>query len=510
MKMVRLLLLLILTLTSCLSLGGRKDDAPRHPTDDPDRSAEAVGAGGVDGATAAESDAVVAGSDKGTQEKIIAAVQALDLDSLKALLSDVDDVKKVVGDDVLLLHMAEDAMGVGGLENPVARLLVEKGAYVLQRDENGRSWERVVLDMEAAATPRHEYVATVIGDKFQQRYNAMMADDLTAFKRYVHDGPMDGRLLWEASRAKAAEIAVYLVEQGADPNFLSLKERRSALHEACSRFVPSGSAKDYTDFAPIVNALLNAGADVNAVDSSGVSPLLELMKTELLDNPDKLGDPANLVWMLVEAGADPSIPDSVGDTALESSVRDRNSPNPAIVEILLDSGAEISDRIVGTDIVNLSIIQLLIAHGADIHAMARTPRTFFDDEAGQLQYYRYMISIGADADDFDLRRSLAYAKNARYLIELGADISVRYHKGKTLLHIAVQNNFADIVDVLIAAGAQINALDDDGLTPLDALQYGQKRIEAALKGAGAVKGAQLASVPEASSHHLNSSGREPH
>ena len=54
------------------------------------------------------------------------------------------------------------------------------------------------------------------------------------------------------------------------------------------------------------------------------------------------------------------------------------------------------------------------------------------------------------------------------LIDQGADVNARNHKGLTALHCAAKAGFTDIVALLLAHGAEVDAVDAAGETPLAA------------------------------------------
>ncbi len=98
-------------------------------------------------------------------------------------------------------------------------------------------------------------------------------------------------------------------------------------------------------------------------------------------------------------------------------------------------------------IANPAMIELLKANGVDYgpdHAEGGWPPIVFQSRGDR----------GGNVD------------RVRALIDSGADVNVRNHKGQSALHCAAKAGFGDIVALLLAHGADVNARDAQGETPL--------------------------------------------
>ena len=94
---------------------------------------------------------------------------------------------------------------------------------------------------------------------------------------------------------------------------------------------------------------------------------------------------------------------------------------------------------------------------------------------------RVLLDAGADPDvysrnDFKVApiHSAAAGREAvaRLLVERGAKVNVAQRHGWMPLHSAAQNGHAQLVNALLAAGADANATNDDGVTAADLARKG--------------------------------------
>ena len=202
--------------------------------------------------------------------------------------------------------------------------------------------------------------------------------------------------------------------------------------------------------------LITAGADVNAPEVPGLTPLMSAA--------EKMS--VALIKMLLEAGASASInaKDNEGRTALMFAAE---RGHVETIKTLLEAGAAINIKD------NMGKTALMYTQG------------YMYSRNSSLDAGKCLISAGASINDVNAKRQsplmLAvqrnYLEEVKMLLEGGARASVnaRDNQGKTALMYVKSEGYddasADIIRSLVAAGADVNAGDDDGETPLMLLAF---------------------------------------
>ena len=180
---------------------------------------------------------------------------------------------------------------------------------------------------------------------------------------------------------------------------------------------------------------IESGADANARLSHGKTPIMLAAK---------LGD-ADTVRMLVDAGADVNARTDNGGTPLMfAAISGHEEP----VGILIGAGADVNavahfdwtPMMVAAAKGHATVIRLLAAHGADPN---------HPDVYGWTPIMR--------AANGGKRRAVA-----ALLESPGVDLAAREERGATVLHIAAEQGFGEIVAMLLRAGADREIRDRFG------------------------------------------------
>ena len=248
------------------------------------------------------------------------------------------------------------------------------------------------------------------------------------------------------------------------------------------------------DNLPLVKALLDRGAAVEAKDQDGKTAL---MMASLRGNTD-------LIRLMLEHKASVRTRDSSGKTALMYAVF---SARVAAVRLLLDQGAaaEESEHDGDTPLIKAaalryrSIVQLLLDRDAKVNASNQSGETALLRASvnGYSEIVRLLLDRGANVNarmkngETALTSALSFGRPemALLLVENGAEVNIwSANMRETPLLSAVQSDNLPMVKALLARRADVNKRD---WTHRTALQYAAKgrftAIQALLKQAGAKK-----------------------
>lgn len=94
---------------------------------------------------------------------------------------------------------------------------------------------------------------------------------------------------------------------------------------------------------------------------------------------------------------------------------------------------------------HLDLVEVLLARGADVNAVARNPMKVMPLHAAVAHQHTVIADM---------------------LLQHGADVNARQQEGFTALLEAVQNRQLDMVELLVRHGADVNLGKDDGVSPL--------------------------------------------
>lgn len=195
----------------------------------------------------------------------------------------------------------------------------------------------------------------------------------------------------------------------------------------------------HANYAPVVVALIKAGADVALLDPKGRTALGIAADLGMLE----------MVRTILSCGVKPDL----ADKPVSPLVRASRGGHLEIVRVLLKAGAD-PNRISAygnssalTDAIekkHVEVVHELVAAGANVN----TP---VEDACNAIQY-------AIITDNTDL---------IRFLLKAGADVNALNWWGGNALHVAADHGSPKILALMIKAGAGINvALKRDGLTPL--------------------------------------------
>jgi len=294
---------------------------------------------------------------------------------------------------------------------------------------------------------------SAIGSITQQQLSAFLESRPSAV------GDKDGRgmtaLHYAAQKGDFLTVNT-LLGNGADANALNLKNESPLL---CAVICASGHGSD-NNYIQIINTLLNVKALINSGDGRKMTALHHAVAGRCS---------TELMKLLIDRGADVNAADEEGNTPLHFAAR---NGYPDVIGMLTVRGADIlrQNKEGETPVDTARLFSHPLAAAVmkekvgerDMNLKAR--ELFIAIDRNDPAKVRELVTGG---------KALVNAKEAS-------------GEGRTPLHLAVEKGNAEIVEYLISQGAKVNAKDLRGRTPLSRAREGKmSEIEGILTKHGA-------------------------
>lgn len=368
-----------------------------------------------------------------------------DLVRIKELIKAGADVNYQIDDDVRLIDIPI-------LENrlDVVKLLIEYGAFVnLSEDE--REWEE--QEQQDLLTP----LQIAAQEGFQEIFD-YLAPLTDSWRRWLATMDLPGGLEWRARREGLQQDCIdnlteyhsavvrALLQEGSDFNSIN-----SVGSNGCSLLWTAA----HNGYLGSVQLLLESGASPNIKNHfDGWSPLMVLVATHSawLLGAYQAGwentiiermraNRVNIARMLIEAGAD-----------IDASTNDGSTP------LMAASGFEPA----------LEMIELLLESGADVNARRSDGKTVLCAFC-QLQQQRSEESRSTEEMEEYREKQIS---TLNLLISAGADVNATDYTGRTPLIEVAGVGDLEMASILLQSGAEPNMRDSSGKT---ALSYAQAK-----------------------------------
>ena len=397
----------------------------------------------------------------------------------------------------------EDAsIGKSGKFSTLAEVmsLVELGADINARDSDGRTPLGLAAEHGGPSCIKALIEAGAQVNSYDGKMwvcSTITTEEKEARAPYgVYDGAPHTTPLHRAARHRSPANVNALINAGADVDAgQKVEPGHTALHIAAMAGAPM-----------TVRALLEAGADISARagwgDGFGT-------KETALHLAAEHGSPATL-RVLLRAGADIDALDWYGATALHFAAK--NDDYPENIRVLLDAGISVDARTTsgktplhsaaqnGTaTTINALLNADASIEGKDEYEFTALHHAAWSRDSGNV---RAILDAGADIDAQNSfgntalheavgPMSSASPETITELLDAGVDMDVRSIIGETALNVAALLERVDIVRILLQAGANINAQGKSGKPALhSAASSGNSETIKILLDAGAAVNAQ--------------------
>ena len=428
-------------------------------------------------------------------QRLVEAVERQDRDAVRTLLAQSVDVNAPQPDGATALHWAAHWNDLG-----TATQLIRAGANVNAVNELGvtplslsalnasagmaDALLRAGADPNAARSSGETVLMTGARTGNAELVLALLAAgaDVQGSAHFQRQTP----LMWAAAEGHAHVVQV-LLEAGADVHARSKHGTTALLLAARHGTVDTarlllGAGADVNAAEPLL--AVDARIDVEESQTSGRSPLLVASASMVATSGWEYSlvvTPSThetLAIFLLDQGADPARPDSIGRTPLHAAVE---TGKAALVQALLAHGADPNARLIEAPFVfkgdfvsygryvgatplwlaaaarvpNVDILRRLAAAGADAGAAA-------DDGTTPL-----MAAVGMVQNEARLAAESEVLELVTLLVDLDIDVNAVDRRGRTAMHGAARLARNTLIGVLVDNGAKVNIADARGQTPMD-------------------------------------------
>eukprot|EP01035_Chromulina_nebulosa_P017130 gene17130-22644_t len=422
--------------------------------------------------------------------RFITAASDNDLESIKNFLHNKVDINSRDWDNTTALIAAS---GKGNLDT--VKYLISNGADINLSDKDN------VTALTEAAMGGHttivDYLLNVGAD-----FEVTAASGVTP--------------LWLAAGEGHYDIVKLLLSKGANPNPTRM-DGITALMVACAgghsnvvKALLDGGAdvnsKDKEGLTalisasengsvPIVNLLVEYKAEINTLSDTGFSPLiiasahghLDVVKILVesnaaieLDHPEEVtalmyasaGGYPDVVKYLIEKGANVNKRHKQGGSAILEAA---TSGNFTVFKTLLDAGADpfvvdddgVTTLMSASSQGHIDIVKLLVEMKSDVNIIAKSGGTaiMFAAGSGHNETVKFLIESGADVN-IVVQATPEYIEQVSKAIAEGKTDVEPHKDGVTALMVACEGGYLEIVKMLVNAGALVDIVDDEDMTPL--------------------------------------------
>lgn len=398
---------------------------------------------------------------------------------------------------------------------PIAKLLVERGAYIYSDTSYGRSifnnfvGSRKVVDYfhqveQEKYQPQKEPPAWM---RFIEKREWGFQVDIRGISKFVQNGgrvdekdQFDNTLLHFVAGKNLGNsdiLAVLVDKLGVDVNAVNV-HGQTPLHNAAQE-----------NWVENVAYLLDHDADVHARDKQSNTALNIMANFHFNAGGDEESEIA-ITKMLLAKGADVNACNVFGNTALSRIADDNMDRHTDWAKLLIDNGANVNHQTnvrrttlhMAAEMGSVQMVKMLLGAGArtniyDIYGRSAIQMARYDaQEKWDLMFeYRDNVSVieavyysqeeilediinsGTDiesvyeADNSSTGLIVATKKNdanmVKKLLELGANINAQDSLGYTSLHYAASNGHDDVIWLLLESGADAQIKTHQGQSAMD-------------------------------------------